>query len=56
MKYSELLFRAKPNYAFDYAKDAANNWDFDGFVFSLNTLKFDGTITFNLLINKILGM
>eukprot|EP00828_Plagiopyla_frontata_P008578 TRINITY_DN142_c0_g1_i2.p1 TRINITY_DN142_c0_g1~~TRINITY_DN142_c0_g1_i2.p1 ORF type:complete len:327 (-),score=28.78 TRINITY_DN142_c0_g1_i2:78-1058(-) len=43
LHYNQLFFKAKPNYYFDYAKGGGgnvNNWDFNGYVFPLNCLKF----------------
>lgn len=47
IEYTQILFKAKPNYYFDYAKGGganANNWDFNGYSFPLNTLRFDSKI------------
>ena len=44
MKYSQVLFKAKSNYYYDMAKGATRNWDFTGYIFPLNALKFDSKI------------
>ena len=45
MRYSQIYFRARKNYWFDYAKGGRNGangaWVFNGYVFSLNALRFN---------------
>ena len=43
LQYTEVLFKAKGAYYFDYLKGGGKNvknWDFNGYVFPLNCLKF----------------